>query len=81
MPSAIVPPQNLEAEESVIGALLLSATAIGAGSGVAVTVSGRSDTLKKVSTSDLTYRLTALAGMDIGTATPRARSLAWTTPS
>ncbi len=28
--SAIVPPQNLEAEESVIGAMLLSATAIGA---------------------------------------------------
>ena len=30
MPSAIVPPQNLEAEESVLGAMLLSATAIGA---------------------------------------------------
>ncbi len=29
-PSAIVPPQNLEAEESVLGAMLLSATAIGA---------------------------------------------------
>ena len=28
--SAIVPPQNLEAEESVLGAMLLSATAIGA---------------------------------------------------
>jgi len=27
-PSAIVPPQNLEAEESVLGAMLLSATAI-----------------------------------------------------
>ncbi|RDI75911.1 DnaB: replicative DNA helicase [Gaiella occulta] len=30
MPSAIVPPQNLEAEESVLGAMLLSPTAIGA---------------------------------------------------
>ena len=30
IPSAIVPPQNLEAEESVLGAMLLSATAIGA---------------------------------------------------
>ncbi|MSO95752.1 MAG: replicative DNA helicase [Thermoleophilia bacterium] len=30
MPSAVVPPQNLEAEESVLGAMLLSATAIGA---------------------------------------------------
>ena len=30
MSSAIVPPQNLEAEESVLGAMLLSATAIGA---------------------------------------------------
>jgi replicative DNA helicase len=29
-PQAIVPPQNLEAEESVLGAMLLSATAIGA---------------------------------------------------
>jgi len=29
-PSAIVPPQNLEAEESVLGAMMLSATAIGA---------------------------------------------------
>ncbi len=29
-PSALVPPQNLEAEESVLGAMLLSETAIGA---------------------------------------------------
>ena len=29
-PTALVPPQNLEAEESVLGAMLLSATAIGA---------------------------------------------------
>ena len=29
VPAALVPPQNLEAEESVLGAMLLSPTAVG----------------------------------------------------
>jgi hypothetical protein len=45
------------------GGGLTSATAIGAGSGVAISVSGRTDTLKRVSASDATYRLTNLVGV------------------
>lgn len=40
------------------------ATSIGGGAFVAVRVPGRTDTLRKVSTTDLTYRLASLAGMD-----------------
>ncbi|MBI1809684.1 MAG: hypothetical protein HYR75_07285 [Gemmatimonadetes bacterium] len=39
------------------------AIAIGAGTGVAISVSGRTDTLRKTSASDLTYRLSSASGL------------------
>ena len=41
----------------------ITATAIGGGAYVAIKVSGRSDTLRKVSVTDLTYRLSTAAGI------------------
>jgi hypothetical protein len=41
----------------------ITATAIGGGAFVAITVSGRTDSLRKVSTTDLTYRLATTVGI------------------
>jgi hypothetical protein len=41
----------------------ITATPIGGGGFVAINVSGRTDTLRKVSTTDLTYRLSTTAGV------------------
>ena len=41
----------------------VAASSIGGGAYVAVRVSGRTDTLRKVSTTDLTYKLSAVAGL------------------